>query len=646
MLFRILVLIFAIVSFSPVHAQEAAVARLMPQLEPLTRAETFRAIRYAESSILYEILAPIRRGRVKDLENLEKYLPGFLNRAAFCYRALALLMEKHGFSNVASLYRARADIYSDRAQGKIDFSELTKREAESERNVVGALTLEMASLEKDMPPSESKKKMLLGLGDTLGQNILLAATNEFGSLQAGQTTQPKTALIGYGRILRSDNLNVFFLLGAFASTEQCESAKKTFADDFLASAKAKKLTAKVETSVCEARVPSGTEYEALRSGAPAKHYVLFTDNMTLMFAHGSGSLDDERVACEKILGSVQQTKPNANCYRPTSATAQSTTNQLAPAQSAATQPAVMHEAIVKAASQLSGLGRSEILRGVRGAEKEVKTDLEMTVADARFLADNEKDMAALYKRAAYCYRALAFLAKDFPDIAALYRARAQLHDDALAKKISAAQLATGEKQNDAAKESAVTSELAALDKKAPPKESTLRSLERLGNAVGQIVLAAVHSEQGDVPYVHTFNQGMIALSKDDYPNVAKLLRPLAERGDPRAQFWIGYMYQEGKGGLTRDLAEALKWLQRSADQGERFAQYRLGSAYASGAGVARDFTSAYVWLSLAASQGDEDATKARDQIATKMTPDQVTLAKKRASEWKPKAPAAAVINPN
>jgi uncharacterized protein len=774
MLFRILVFIFAAVSFSPAGAQDAIVATIMPRLDALSRAETLRTIRHAESSILYDMHALIRRVQVTDLENLEKQVPGFFNRAAFCYRALTLLAEKKGFPNIASLYRARADIFSDRTQGKINPSEYAKREAESERTIVRALTLKMASLEKDAPPNQSTKESLTKLGGSLGQSIVASAAKEFGPVPTPQTgptplvgygqvsrsdglktffvagtfpntsecervskifsdnwvnsakaaghsgklesltcdasvprgteyeslrhgtaakhyiffterlrlmfvhergtldyeramcermrdamkatdpnatcdapkqgkqaaptpdTADKDVSIGYGRVSRGDGLNVFFVLGSFPTRKKCEDAKKTFGDTVLSLTKSSPHSVKLETSICEASVPSSTYYEALRNGNPVKHYTLFHPDMTVMFMHPRGAPDEERVLCERTRDATKSTAPNAECYRPSPAVGQPAPAQPSVTQPSMTQPSMKQDAIEKAASQLKGLSRSEILRGIKGAEKEVTKDLEMTVADARFLTDTEKDMTALYKRAGFCYRALTSLLEknSFADIAVTYRARAQLYDDALTKKIGTTQLETSEKENDVAKERAVTAELTALDKKAPPKESTLRSLQRLGPVLGQVILAAVREEQGDVPYVHTFNQGMIALKRDDYASVAKLLRPLAERGDPRAQFWIGYMHQEGKG-LPRDLAEAVKWLQRSAERGERFAQYRLGSTYASGAGIAPDLGSAYMWFTLAASQGDEDAAKARDQLKTRMTAEQVTIAKKRASDWKP-----------
>jgi hypothetical protein len=42
------------------------------------------------------------------------------------------------------------------------------------------------------------------------------------------------------------------------------------------------------------------------------------------------------------------------------------------------------------------------------------------------------------------------------------------------------------------------------------------------------------------------------------------------------------------------------------------------------------------WFNLAAASGNEDAAKARDQLATMMTPAQIAEAQQLAREWKPK----------
>jgi hypothetical protein len=54
-------------------------------------------------------------------------------------------------------------------------------------------------------------------------------------------------------------------------------------------------------------------------------------------------------------------------------------------------------------------------------------------------------------------------------------------------------------------------------------------------------------------------------------------------------------------------------------------------------GVPQDYVQAHMWLNLAAAHDDEVklATVARDELAAKMTPDQIAEAQRMAREWKP-----------
>jgi TPR repeat protein len=78
-------------------------------------------------------------------------------------------------------------------------------------------------------------------------------------------------------------------------------------------------------------------------------------------------------------------------------------------------------------------------------------------------------------------------------------------------------------------------------------------------------------------------------------------------------------------------------VRRSAQQGYASAQFELGSAYASGTGVLQDYVEAHKWLNLAAArlEGEErnKAAAMRDQVASRMTPDQVAQAQQGAREW-------------
>ena len=93
-------------------------------------------------------------------------------------------------------------------------------------------------------------------------------------------------------------------------------------------------------------------------------------------------------------------------------------------------------------------------------------------------------------------------------------------------------------------------------------------------------------------------------------------------------------------GAQTTAAEVVATRQR-AEEGDAFAQSRLGASYRTGQGVPQDFVEAHKWFNLAPSRttGDDggasqkDAAKARDIMAKLMTPRQLAEAQQRASEW-------------
>ncbi len=111
---------------------------------------------------------------------------------------------------------------------------------------------------------------------------------------------------------------------------------------------------------------------------------------------------------------------------------------------------------------------------------------------------------------------------------------------------------------------------------------------------------------------------------------------LAAQGDAEAQFYLGLMYATGEG-VPPDLKRAVAWWRKAADQGYAAAQYNLGAMYASGEGVPQDFVEAHKWRNLAASRvsGDTHSRYAemRDELARRMTPEQVGEAQRLAREW-------------
>ena len=122
----------------------------------------------------------------------------------------------------------------------------------------------------------------------------------------------------------------------------------------------------------------------------------------------------------------------------------------------------------------------------------------------------------------------------------------------------------------------------------------------------------------------------------DYSEAVRWLRLAADQGLTLAQFNLGAMYDNGEG-VPLDDAEAVRWYRLAADQGLAQAQYNLGAKHGNGEGVPQDYVVVHVWLNLAVSQssGDDRETyvKARDAVATRMTPEQIAEAQRLAREW-------------
>ena len=61
------------------------------------------------------------------------------------------------------------------------------------------------------------------------------------------------------------------------------------------------------------------------------------------------------------------------------------------------------------------------------------------------------------------------------------------------------------------------------------------------------------------------------------------LRGRAEKGEASAQYFLGDMYDFGRG-VAKDEVEAVKWFRKAADQGNPDAQHNLGVMYFLGMG--------------------------------------------------------------
>lgn len=102
--------------------------------------------------------------------------------------------------------------------------------------------------------------------------------------------------------------------------------------------------------------------------------------------------------------------------------------------------------------------------------------------------------------------------------------------------------------------------------------------------------------------------GREAFLKKDYDQAYRVWKPLADKGDPNAQFNLAILYERGLG-VRRDLGEAFALCQLAAAQDLPQAQVELGKMYARGWGTAQRFGDAFVWFEKAAEQGDPNGQR-------------------------------------
>ena len=165
------------------------------------------------------------------------------------------------------------------------------------------------------------------------------------------------------------------------------------------------------------------------------------------------------------------------------------------------------------------------------------------------------------------------------------------------------------------------------------REAVSKAAEQ-GHAYWQRELGRAYYIGGEFPRSYE-GQGF----PHDYAEAAKWFRRAAEQGDVDAQDDLGDVYYQGKG-VAQDYGEAVKWYRKAAERRNRKAQYSLGNAYYHGQGLPQDYVQAHMWMDLADSVSAGDDLKkyssAREEVAAKMTSEQIAEAQKLAREWKPR----------
>lgn len=163
--------------------------------------------------------------------------------------------------------------------------------------------------------------------------------------------------------------------------------------------------------------------------------------------------------------------------------------------------------------------------------------------------------------------------------------------------------------------------------------------------------AALLMASASAPAFADVKTGVDAWQRGDFPAAVREWRPLADQGDPDAQFNMGQAYKLGRG-VPADLkiaqswyqkaaaqgheqaqsnlglilfqsgnrAAAMPWIRKAADRGDARAQYVLGTALFNGDLVGKDWPRAYALMTRAAAQGLPQAADSLAQLDRHVPP--------------------------
>ena len=133
-------------------------------------------------------------------------------------------------------------------------------------------------------------------------------------------------------------------------------------------------------------------------------------------------------------------------------------------------------------------------------------------------------------------------------------------------------------------------------------------------------------------FANDFDEGLEAIHGTDYEKALKILVPLASKGHASSQYNLGVMHEWGNG-VPKDYVKAMKWYRLSAEGSHKDAQNNLGAMYSKGEGAEQSFIDALKWFVISAENGSEAGRKNIDIVEKRMTPQQITRARKLAREW-------------
>lgn len=97
-----------------------------------------------------------------------------------------------------------------------------------------------------------------------------------------------------------------------------------------------------------------------------------------------------------------------------------------------------------------------------------------------------------------------------------------------------------------------------------------------------------------------------AYEQGDAEGLVRALLPIAEGGDPHAQYTLAILHDAGQG-VPQDHAEAARWYRRAGERSHPDALFNLGMLHFEGKGVDMDRTEALRLYRLAAREGEPES---------------------------------------
>ena len=127
-----------------------------------------------------------------------------------------------------------------------------------------------------------------------------------------------------------------------------------------------------------------------------------------------------------------------------------------------------------------------------------------------------------------------------------------------------------------------------------------RESANVGNSYGTAGLALVY----DNDYMW---------SRSDHEKAKMLFHKAAEKENPFAMYYLGWLYETGKD-VAKDYEKATEWYHKAAEKGEKKAIFNLGVMYMKGLGIVQDYKKASEYYHRAADFGETKAIYALGRL--------------------------------